>query len=91
MDMSMGLFELKRLIEHAGTDDRISGIYLRGDLLGESFASLDQLRRTLDEFKASGKFIIAYNNLSSQKTYLVSSVADEVYVHPSGYFEFDGD
>jgi len=87
---TMGLFELKELIEHAKEDDKIKGIYLNTDLMAESFANLDELRRVLVDFKSSGKFIISYNNFSSQKSYLLSSAADEILVHPSGMFEFDG-
>jgi protease-4 len=87
---SMGLFEMIDAIEHAKTDDKIKGIYITTDYLAESFASLDQLRRVLEDFKTSGKFIISYNNLSTQKAYYIASVADEVYLHPQGFFEFDG-
>jgi protease-4 len=87
---SIGLFDMVTAIQHAKTDDKIKGIYITTDYLSESYASLDQLRRVLEDFKTSGKFIIAYNNLSSQKSYYISSVADSVFLHPQGFFEFDG-
>ncbi len=87
---STGLFDMIDIIEHAKTDDKIKGIYLTTDFLSESFASLDQLRRVLEDFKTSGKFILSFNNFSTQKSYLISSVADELYLHPMGMFEFDG-
>lgn len=90
LSSAMGLFEMIDAIEHAKTDDKIKGIYLKTDYLSSSYASLDQFRRVLADFKSSGKFIISYNNLSSQKAYYVSSVADEVFLHPQGFFEFDG-
>lgn len=85
-----GLFEMIDIIEHAKNDDKIKGLYITTDFVSESFASLDQLRRVLADFKSSGKFILAYNKFSTQKSYLISSVADELYLHPMGMFEFDG-
>lgn len=89
-ESATGLFEMIDIIEHAKTDDKIKGIYLTTDFLSESFATLDQLRRVLEDFKASGKFILAYNKFSTQKSYLISSVADDLYLNPMGMFEFDG-
>lgn len=86
----VGLFELVEMIEHAKDDEKIKGIYLTCDYVNDGWASMDQLRRSLEDFKASGKFIIAYSNLSTQKAYYLNSVADEVHQHPSGMFEFDG-
>ena len=90
MESTTGLFEMIDIINNAKEDDKIKGIYLTTDFLSESFASLDQLRRVLEDFKTSGKFIYAFNNFSSQKSYLISSVADKLFLHPMGMFEFDG-
>ena len=87
---NMGLFDMINAIEHAKNDDKIKGLYLTTDYLSESFASLDQLRRVLMDFKSEGKFITAFNNFSTQKGYLIATVADELYLHPTGMFEFDG-
>ena len=86
----IGLFDLIETIEHAKEDDKIKGIYMKTDYLNGSFAAQDQLRRVLEDFKESGKFIIAFNNFSTQKGYHIASVADAVYLHPTGFFEFDG-
>lgn len=90
VESATGLFDLIEMIEHAKNDDKIKGIYLKTDLLSDGFPTLNQLRRALEDFKSSGKFIIAYNNISTQKAYLVTSVADEICLNPMGIFEFDG-
>jgi len=41
-------------------------------------------------FKTSGKFIIGYGDYISQKAYYVASVANKVYCHPKGMFEWQG-
>lgn len=90
MGPEIGLFELKKVIEQAKEDPKIKGIWLNADFVAESFATLDELRRTLEDFRSSGKFIVSYSNFSTQKGYLLASAADEVLLHPSGMFEFDG-
>lgn len=58
--MSMGLFELKQIIEHAKNDDKIKGIFLNAQALSASTATLEEVRNYLLDFKTSGKFIVSY-------------------------------
>jgi protease-4 len=53
-------------------------------------ANTEQLRNALLDFKKSGKFIIAYAELYSEKAYYLCSVADKVVVNPKGVVEFNG-
>jgi protease-4 len=90
MNANIGLRELLNVIENAKNDENIKGIYLEADLLMEGYPTIYAVRNALKEFRSSGKFIVANHQFASHKSYLLSSVADEVYIHPSGYFEFDG-
>src|SRR2546423_10656891 len=85
-----GLFDVVRLIRNAKTDNAISGIYIKANGNVNGFASSNELRNALLDFKSSEKFIIAYGDMMSQKSYFVANVADKVYVNPRGEFDWKG-
>jgi protease-4 len=87
---SIGLNSLKESIRRAKTDEDIKGILLDLDVVSGGLASLEEVRDALLDFKKSGKFIVAYHETGSEKGYYLSSVADEVYLHPQGLLEFNG-
>ena len=85
-----GLVELKEAIARAATDDAIKGILLNLDGVQAGMASLEEVRAALLAFKKSGKFVVAYHETASEKSFYLSSVADEIYLHPQGLLEFNG-
>ena len=90
-DGKIGLNNILSSIEKAKYDDRIKGIYLNIESLSASTASLEEIRNKLKEFKDStDKFIISYGEIYGQSAYYVSSVADEIYLHPQGILELKG-
>lgn len=84
------LFELTRLIERAKSDSAIKGIYIKAEMNANGYASSQELRKALQEFKSSRKFVIAYGEYISQKAYQVVNIADKIYVNPKGMFEWSG-
>ena len=90
-DIVSGLNKIKASLEHAKTDDKIKGIYIdAGIFVGGGMATMQELRNALLDFKESGKFIYAYGENYSQKTYYLSSVADSLFLHPMGMVDFKG-
>lgn len=89
-EASMGLVQIKRAISEAKQDKAIRGIYLEVDDPQTSYASLMEIRQSLQDFMTSGKKVIAYNENLSEKAYYLASVADEVYLNPQGQMEFNG-
>lgn len=87
---STGLVALKEAIRRAKTDGDIKGILLNLELVQGGMASLEEVRNALLDFKKSGKFVVAYHEVCSEKSYYLSSVADEIYLHPQGLLEFNG-
>ncbi|RZK36567.1 MAG: signal peptide peptidase SppA [Hymenobacter sp.] len=87
---TIGLVNLKAAIGRAKTDDDIKGILLNLQLVQGGMASLEEVRDALLDFKKSGKFIVAYHEIASEKSYYLSSVANEIYLHPQGTLEFNG-
>lgn len=85
-----GLDDMVKAIKVASEDEDIKGIYIEGGMLQSDFATLQELRKTLLDFKESGKFIIAYGENYTQGAYYVASVADKVLVNPSGMVDWHG-
>ena len=79
-----------RLIEHAAEDTSIKGIYLVAKGNANGYGNSDELRKALVKFKNTGKFIYAYGDYITQKAYGLVSVADKIYCHPKGMFEWQG-
>ena len=78
------LLNILRTIEHAAIDPNIKGIYMDLSSTAISIAAAEEIRRALEEFKQSGKFVIAYADNYSQGSYYFASVADKVYLNPYG-------
>jgi len=87
---SFGLNDILERIAGAKEDDRIKGIYLDLSAVSASFATLQEIRDALLDFKASGKFIVAYSEGYTQRAYYLASTADKVYVNPEGTVDFRG-
>lgn len=85
-----GLDDILASIRKAKENENIKGIYLRAGSLSASYASLQELRAALLDFKESGKFIVAYADNYTQGMYYLSSVADEVTMNPKGMLEWRG-
>jgi len=86
----IGLIELKKAIQNAADDDKIKGILLEPRFIDAGFATLEEIRNDLLTFKETGKFIIAYGEVFSEKDYYLASIADEIYITPEGAMEFNG-
>lgn len=85
-----GLDDILASIKKAKTHDHIKGIYIQATSLGTHFASLQEIRAALADFKESGKFIYAYSDSYTQGMYYLSSVADKVMLNPKGLVEWKG-
>jgi protease-4 len=81
-------------IDSASNDDRIVGIYLTGQIPNAGYhsgwAALKEVRESLTKFQESGKPIIAFESVYDEANYFVASLADHLYMNPSGTFEFNG-
>lgn len=85
-----GLNRLLKNIEKAKRDENISGIILESGMLMAGYATIEEIRNALIDFKTSGKFIYSFAPIYTQKAYYLASVADKVYLNPSGMLELKG-
>jgi protease-4 len=86
----LGLNDILARIKTAKEDDRIKGIYLDMSMVPSSFATLEEIRDALLDFKSSDKFILAYSEIYSQTAYNLASTADSVFLNPEGILDFRG-
>ena len=86
----LGLINILNGIERAKTDDRVKGIFLDVGNLNAGMATIKEIREALEDFQKSGKFLVAYHETFSNKSYYLASVANEIYLYPTGLFEFLG-
>lgn len=86
----IGLDDVLSAISKAKDNENIAGIYINAVSLAASYASIDEIRTALADFKESGKFVVAYSDSYSQGLYYLASVADKVYLNPSGVVDWRG-
>jgi protease-4 len=82
--------DVLKAIRVAKENAQVRGIYLEAGTLTAGTASLDVIRRALLDFKAGGKFIVAYGDSYTQGCYYLCSVADKVFLNPMGAVNIRG-
>ena len=80
----MAVSDVIKAIRRAKANDNIKGIYLEAGSLSTGFAGIEAIRRELEDFKDSGKFIVSYGDYYTQGAYYLCSVADSVFLNPQG-------
>jgi protease-4 len=86
----LGLNDIIRNIKKAASDSKVKGIYLELSDVPSGQATIEEIRNALLEFKKSGKFIVSYAEVYTQKSYYLASVSDKIYLNPAGDMEFKG-
>jgi len=86
----LGLIEIRQALEKAKDDDNIKGIYLESQYPQAGWATIEEVRNALLDFKKSKKFVYSYNEVMTEKGYYLASVADKVYMNPAGDLEWNG-
>jgi len=87
---NQGLNDILTAIKNAKEDNKVKGIYLNLGFAQTGLATMQEIRNALIDFKTSKKFIVAYGEMVSQKTYYVASVADKIVLNPLGMLDFKG-
>ena len=87
---NIGMNRILSSIRKAKNEDKVKGIYLETGILETDYATLQEIRNALADFKKSGKWIIAYGDALSQGGYYLASVANKVYVNPEGNVDWHG-
>tara|TARA_B100001093_G_scaffold505422_1_gene562753 strand:- start:291 stop:2048 length:1758 start_codon:yes stop_codon:yes gene_type:complete len=86
----LGLNDILANIKKAKTDENIKGIYIEMGMPSAGFATREEIRNALLDFKESGKFITTYSEIYTQGSYYLASVADHICMYPEGGMELKG-
>lgn len=79
MTQSIGIYDAVRAIHKAAEDPAVKLILLKTDNVATSVSNLSEIRRTLTDFRKSGKAIVAYGESYTSGSYYLASVADKIY------------
>ena len=88
--LNSGLNDILSSIKKAKANDDIKGIYIEAGALATNYATLQEIRNALADFRKSGKWIVAYGDFYTQGAYYVASVANKVYINPKGIVDWHG-
>lgn len=88
--LNSGLNDILSSIKKAKANDDIKGIYIEAGALMTNYATLQEIRNALADFRKSGKWIVAYGDFYTQGAYYVASVANKVYINPKGAIDWHG-
>jgi len=86
----LGLNDIISNLKKAAKDPKVKGVYLELSDLPSGQATIEEIRNALLDFKKSGKFIVSYSEVFTQKSYYLASVSDKIYLNPAGAMEFKG-
>ncbi len=91
---AVSVYDAVRAVDLAAEDQRITALYLRGNLISDGLASgigaVEEFRRSLLNFKKSGKPIIGFFSYAGTLDYSLYAICDKLYASPLGGFDFNG-
>lgn len=87
---STSIVKITQALNSAKSDDKINGVFLKIGFFEGGFASLQEIRQQIIEFRKSGKFVYAYADIIDEKGYYLASAADSVFLNPAGDFFLNG-
>jgi len=76
----VSIWEAAEAIRLAAKDPVIKYIYLKPDGMSAGVAQLEEIRKALKDFRASGKAVVSYMESPTAASYYLASVADKVYM-----------
>jgi protease-4 len=89
-EIAPDLSTLLKIITNAKSDSSIKGIYLIASENPNGYATNNEIRNALLDFKKSKKFIFSYADYISEKAYYVANISDRIYCNPKGMFQWQG-
>lgn len=84
------MHEIRKTLAMAQKDGRIRGVYLRVSNPNIGWAKAQEIRELIHNFKESEKFVTAFMETCDEKSYYIALAADELYLQPHSFVEFNG-
>jgi len=88
----VGMLDAATALNKAAADPAVEFVYLKCDGNSTGLAHLSEFRRSLENFRKSGKPVVAYTESPSTGSYYLASVADKVLMtsHPGSMISITG-
>ena len=78
-------------LEFAKDDDRIELVFLElSSMLGGGLSKLQHIAGAIEDFRSSGKLVVASADFLNQQSYYLAAHADQIYLHPDGLVFING-
>ncbi len=90
METKQGLSSIIKYIKQAKKDENIKGIYLDLGIISAGYATVEEIRNALLDFRSEGKFILSHADYYTHKSYYLATAADKIYLTPEGEVQFTG-
>lgn len=87
---STSVSSIKYALKKAKEDDKVKGVFLKLGMFDGGFASLQDIRQYIQDFKSSGKFVYAHADFMDEKGFYLASAADSIFMNPAGDFFLNG-
>ena len=87
---NLGLNELTLLFKRAAIDKNINGIYLDAGLYAGGYATANEIRNLIHDFRNTDKFIYCYSENYTEQGYYIASACDSIFLNPNGMCELNG-
>jgi protease-4 len=85
------LHDIREALQDASEDDSVQGLMIKmtsGVPMGWSTAK--EFRKIITDFLESKKSVVAYGEYADEKALYIASVADKIYMHPTGEISWNG-
>ena len=88
----LGIYDAVKALNAAAEDPAVKFIYMTPDAASGGIAQIEEFRKALQNFRASGKAVISYIENPSNAGYYLASVSDKIYMtpHDGGMNMFNG-
>src|SRR6266478_5438305 len=78
------------LLRKAAVDSRIKAVVFEPRNISAGWAKLEEIRADLEQYRKSGKPLVAYLKGPTTREYYLASVADRIYMGPEEYLDVKG-
>ena len=89
---SYDLRDVTLALRKAAADERVEAVWLQTKGVSASWATLQEIRTALADYRESGKLLFASSDdyAMNEASYYLASAADSVFAAPQAIFEFNG-
>src|SRR5271157_2109650 len=78
------------ILRHAAADSRIKAVVFEPQGAALGWAKMQEIRSDLDQFRKSGKPLIAYLKAANMRDYYMASACPKIYMAPADMLDLKG-